>query len=78
MARIATKTGPIRLTAVASATGISLSAMNQDSMDIALMKARPTCQDSFSVRRMPTPDRMKNGMNTIRPNATRKKAISKG
>ena len=77
IARIATKTGPIRLTAVASPTGMRVSAVNQDSMDTVFRKERPICQDSFCVRRTPTPERMKKGMKTRRPNATRKKTTSK-
>jgi len=74
----ATKTGPMRLTAVASATGIRLSAVNQDSIDAEFRKARPTCQWIFGVRSTPKPIRRKIGMNTSSPRKLRKNATSNG
>ena len=44
IARSATKTGPIRLTAVASATGMRLSAVNQVSIENEFRTDRPICQ----------------------------------
>ena len=72
------KSGAVKLSATASASGINDTAMNQHSMATRPMPARKTCKPSRRVRMAPRPTCASHGTMAITPNRFRKNATSNG